>query len=204
MNRSKKNQVEQSTEDLKDRADWDATAEGILIEGLKKAFNQGQKSDINYKATVYQEISVSLQAADYNLSQKQVKFRWTHYLDENTKCVTADEKVWKAALFNEADEKAKKYNEYNYWCTHSFPLYDEVTKLIGGSLATGGFAFASVSSDILQFTDIIDKEEGRDDENEDKGDMDENDPELPEVITNGAVNEFHMPTPPKSYYIDGT
>ncbi|KAJ3964395.1 hypothetical protein EV361DRAFT_874037 [Lentinula raphanica] len=177
MNRSKKNQVEQSTEDLKDRADWDATAEGILIEGLKKSFNQGQKSDINYKATVYQEISVSLQAADYNLSQKQ------------------------AALFNEADEKAKKYNEYNYWCTHSFPLYDDVTKLIGGSLATGGFAFASVSSDILQFTDIIDKEEGRDDENEDKGDMDENDPELP---TNGAVNEFHMPTPPKSYYIDGT
>lgn len=43
--------------------------------------------------------------------------------------------------------KRKKFNEYNYFRSHLFPLYDEVTEIIGGSTAKGIFAFSSTSSE---------------------------------------------------------
>ncbi|KAJ3991357.1 hypothetical protein F5050DRAFT_1716158 [Lentinula boryana] len=137
----------------KARAGWDSTSEAALIEGLQNAVRKGQKSDNNFKTSVYQTISVDLKKLGYKFDHKQVKSRWTRFTfsgfgwDEVTKCVTASEKVWQGVLYDENGNQKKNFSHYNYYRGHCFILYNEVTEIIGGSTAKGPFAFSSTSTE---------------------------------------------------------
>ncbi|KAE9388047.1 hypothetical protein BT96DRAFT_947884 [Gymnopus androsaceus JB14] len=147
-----------------DRANWDSTAEAILVEGLKKAVRAGQKSDNNFKPQVYHSISLELRQKGYKLDHKQVKSWWTRFKgshkivdfllhecsgfgwDDTTKCVTAIESVWHNLLYDKDGNKQKHHNDYKHFQNHSFPLYDDITDIIGGTKASSTFAYSSVST----------------------------------------------------------
>ncbi|KAJ3822190.1 hypothetical protein F5880DRAFT_1576553 [Lentinula raphanica] len=144
------------------RAKWDATSEDILIEGVKKAVASGIKADKNFKPQVYQSIASDLAKAGYCFDACQVKSRWNRFKaswktvnflrslsgfgwDEDKKCVTATEDVWKALLYNEDGSKKKKFEEYHYFKTHNFPYYNDINALVGDNAAQGDQAFSSTS-----------------------------------------------------------
>ncbi|PPQ85133.1 hypothetical protein CVT26_004389, partial [Gymnopilus dilepis] len=114
------------------------------------------------KSDVYQLVATKL-AADptkYKFTVAQIKSRWqrlkgaykvVNYLrglsgfgwDDATQCVTATDDVWKGLLYDENGQKRKKFNDYNYWRTHSFKWYDEMAALVGDTVACGDQAFSS-------------------------------------------------------------
>ncbi|KAF5343730.1 hypothetical protein D9758_016508 [Tetrapyrgos nigripes] len=141
------------------RAKWDGTSEDILIEGVKGAVASGVKADKNFKPQVYQAISGNLNQAGYDFDAQQVKSHWNrfkaswktvNYLcnlsgfgwDDEKKCVTATEDVWRNLLYNKQEEK---FDDYNYFKTHNFPYYDDINALIGDSAAQGDLVFLSTA-----------------------------------------------------------
>ncbi|KAI0310554.1 hypothetical protein OF83DRAFT_1178421 [Amylostereum chailletii] len=146
----------------KPHATWDSASEKILIDQLKKAFDDAKGGDNNFKPQVYSDVSAALNTANYTLDATQVKNRWTRFKtqwktgnhlrglsgfgwDDLRKCVTATEDVWNALLFDKDGAKKKKYNEYNWYRTNSFPLYDNIADLIEGNTAVGNHTFLSTS-----------------------------------------------------------
>ncbi|KAF5346680.1 hypothetical protein D9758_013232 [Tetrapyrgos nigripes] len=144
------------------RAKWDGTSEDILIEGVKGAVASGVKADKNFKPQVYQAISGNLNQAEYDFDAQQVKSRWNrfkaswktvNYLrnlsafgwDDEKKCVTATEDVWRNLLYNEDGSKKKKFDDYNYFKTHNFPYYNDINALVGDSAAQGDQVFSSTA-----------------------------------------------------------
>ncbi|THU80216.1 hypothetical protein K435DRAFT_561100, partial [Dendrothele bispora CBS 962.96] len=155
------------------------TSEDILIQAAKAAVASGIRADKNFKPQVYQTISADLVRAGYSLDAQQVKSRWNrfkahwkivNYLcnlsgfgwDEDKKCVTATGEVCRNLLYNADGSKKKNFDNYNYFKTHNFPYYDDLSELIGDSTAQGDQAFSSTSTSVI----TIDSQEDNDEDSE--------------------------------------
>ncbi|THH31604.1 hypothetical protein EUX98_g2565 [Antrodiella citrinella] len=156
--------------DNQPRANWDHTATSIVIEVLKAATKAARTGDNNFKPSVYQDVSVKLVAAGYQIKKGQVKSYWTRSLtprassdqlktnytnvshlrrlsgfgwDDEKKVVTAVDEVWHPVLYDASGVRKKKFDSYNPWRTHPFPWYDDVAELLGQKQAVGNNAFSS-------------------------------------------------------------